>query len=376
MRFAAHCGRRSHGDAVPFDGRFGQSAIVEREGAINHGNVTTVVGTGVAGFSASGPAGAGTRIAEPFGVALGPDGWLYFCDLGNHCIRRVSPSGDRIETVAGTGRKGYAGDHGPAVEAQIDEPYEIRFDAAGNLVFVDMTAHVVRRIEAGTGTIATVAGTGEAGFGGDGGPALEARLRQPHSIEIAVDGAILVADIGNHRVRRIDAVTGLIDTFAGTGEQAATPDGASLAGTPLNGPRSLAFPISGTKDQLFLTLREGNAVLRVDLPARTIHRVAGSGRFGYAGDGGDALDADLSGQKGISVVEDAVYIADTESHTVRCIDRRRGEIATVLGDGSSHDGPDGDPLACGLARPHGVFATTDGRLFVGDTDNHRVRLLR
>ena len=334
----------------------------------------TIIGDGVAGVCPDGRFDAGARIAEPFGVAVGPDGWLYFCDLGNHRIRRVGAEGRTVETVVGSGRKGNAGDGGLAVEAAIEQPYELRFDASGNLVFVDMTAHVVRRVDA-DGRIETVAGNGEAGFSGDGGPATEAMLRQPHSIEIARDGTILVCDIGNHRIRCIDPETGFIDTFAGTGEQAPTPPGGSVADAPLNGPRSLAFDDAGDRSELFLTLREGNAVLCIDMQRGRIEHVAGSGQFGYAGDGGDARSASLAGPKGIAVCGNDIYIADTESHTVRRIDRATGCIDTVLGDGENHDGPDGDPLHCGLARPHGVYATPDGRIFVGDTDNHRVRVL-
>lgn len=338
--------------------------------------VETLVGCGAAGHAPDGGIAAGTRIAEPFGVALGPDGWLYFCDLGNHLIRRIDPAGREMVTVAGSGRRGNGGDGGAATEADIDQPYELRFDGDGHLVFVDMTAHVVRRVDAGSGVISTVAGTGEPGFSGDGGAATEATLRQPHSLEIAADGAVLIADIGNHRIRRIDPDSGRIDTFAGTGEQAAPASGRPLTETPLNGPRALAFDEAGDRRELYLTLREGNLVLRIDMQAGGVEHVAGSGRFGWSGDGGDARQADLAGPKGIAVRGDEVFIADTESHTVRRIDRGAGTIDTVLGDGERRDGPDGDPRGCGLDRPHGVWAAADGRVFVGDTDNHRVRVLR
>ena len=334
-------------------------------------SVTTVIGTGTRGRASDGAIDPDTAIAEPFGVVLDPEGRLCFCDLGNHRICRVDLRSRRLATIVGTGESGHSGDGGQALEANLREPYEIRFDRAGNLYFVDMPSHVVRRVTPG-GRIDTIAGTGEPGFSGDGGPASHARFRQPHSVEIAPDGAVFVADIGNHRIRRIDPATGLVETFAGTGEPAPATDGAHVARTPLQGPRTLAFDARG---DLYLTLREGNAVYRVDMGRRTLHHVAGTGRGGYRGDGGDAKAADLAGPKGISLTRAAVYIADTESHTVRRIDRETGVITTVIGDGTRHDGPDGDPLRCGLARPHGIFAAPDGRLFVGDSDNHRVRVL-
>ena len=163
-------------------------------------------------------------------------------------------------------------------------------------------------------------------------------------------------------------------TFGGTGEQAPTPSGTKLAGTPLNGPRTIAFDKHG---DMFLALREGNAVYRIDMKAGTIHHIAGTGQKGYSGDGGRADLARLSGPKGIAVgPKGGVYIADTESHTIRRIDRNTGIIRTVVGDGKVHDGPDGDPLQCGLSRPHGVFVDVDGVVYIGDSENHRVRVLK
>ena len=332
--------------------------------------IVTLLGNGAPGCAADGDRGP-AAIAEPFGVAVGPDGRLYWCDLGNHRICRVDLGTGQIARVAGTGQPGNGGDGGPALAATLLEPYEIRFDDAGDLVFVDMPNHVVRRVSAASGRIATIGGTGQAGFAGDGGPAVRAQLRQPHSIEIAADGAILVADIGNHRIRRIDPASGVMDTVAGTGEAGPTTDGAPALQTPLHGPRALAFDESGN---LLVTLREGNAVYRIDMTVGTVHHVAGTGRLGYAGDGGDARCADLAGPKGICATPSAIYIADTESHTIRRIDRATNRIDTVVGDGSRHDGADGDPRRCGLARPHGV-CTAVGRLFVGDSDNHRVRTM-
>ena len=358
-------------------GRAGAAhAVAHIVGSLPHlasmSHVTTVVGNGVAGRAPEGAIGAGAAIQEPFGVALGPDGALYFCDLGNHRICRVDLATRRLSVVAGTSVPGNSGDGGSALHAEMREPYEIGFDAAGNLYCVDMPNHVIRRIDATSGRIETVAGTGEAGYSGDGGAAKEATFRQPHSIAIAADGAIFVADIGNHCIRRIDAGTGAIETFAGTGEAGPTVDGAVVSCTTLNGPRALAFDERG---DMVLTLREGNAVQRIEMATGTIRHVAGTGKPGYSGDGGDAHAADLAGPKGISVNRAAIYIADTESHTIRRIDRRTGVISTVVGNGRRFDGEDGDPKLCGLARPHGVCATADGRLFIGDSDNHRIRAL-
>ena len=335
--------------------------------------VKTIAGTGTAGYAGDEGAGEAAKLSEPFGIATGPDGALYVCDLGNHRIRRIDPRDGTVSTVAGSGECGYAGDGGPALAAALNQPYEVRFDTAGHLVFVDMAAHVIRRIDRHTGRIATIAGTGEAGFSGDNGPADAATFDQPHAIEFDAQGDLYVCDIRNHRIRRIDRKTGIISTYAGTGEPAPTPDGAPRSGTPLHGPRAMAFDARGN---LFLALREGNVVLRLDGRTQTYVRIAGNGARGYTGDGGDALTAALSGPKGLALEgEQAVLIADTESHTVRRIDLTDGTIDTVLGRGDSADGPDGDPLQCGLARPHGIFVATSGAVYVGDSENHRVRML-
>ncbi|MCX7005797.1 MAG: hypothetical protein NTY53_00830 [Kiritimatiellaeota bacterium] len=164
---------------------------------------------------------------------------------------------------------------------------------------------------------------------------------------------------------------GIITTFAGTGEKAATPDGAQIAGTPLNGPRAIDFDARG---DLWLALREGNKVFRFDMKAGRIHHVAGTGKSGFTGNGGPAKLATLSGPKGIAVAPNGnVYLADTESHSVRMIDVKTGKLELVAGTGAKGDGPDGDPLACKMDRLHGIFVDADGAVFVGDTNTHRVR---
>ena len=326
-------------------------------------SVSTLIGTGEAGYSDE-------QVANPYGVVIGPDGGLYFCDLDNQRIRRLDLDTGETITIAGNGDRGYAGDGGPAVEASLNMPHEIQFDPAGDLYIVERDSHVVRKVDMTTGTISTVAGTGEPGFGGDGGAATAATLSRPHSIVFDPAGALLICDIGNHRIRRVDPVTGLITTFAGTGEREPTPDGARLTGTPLNGPRAMAFDPDGA---LYLALREGNAIYRIDMEARTIHHVAGTGEQGYTGDGGAATEATLAGPKGLAYAAGRLYIADTENHVIRAVDLERGTISTVLGSGERGDGPEPDPRHCKLDRPHGVFVDGEGRLLVGDSEAHRIR---
>ncbi len=335
--------------------------------------MTTCAGTGVKGFSGDGGPAANAQVNNPFGLARGPDGALYICDCDNQRIRKVAADGT-ISAVAGNGTRGYSGDGGLAKDAALNEPYEVRFDKMGNVFFVERLNAVVRRVDTKTGVISTVAGTGQPGFSGDGGPAVQAQLNEPHSIGFDRAGDLYICDIKNHRIRKVDMKTGLIATFAGTGEKKATPDGAPIAGTPLHGPRALDFDRDGN---LWLALREGNVVLKLDLAAGVIRHIAGTGKQGFTGNGGPAKDATLSGPKGLSVGPDGnVYLADTESHSIRVIDVQTGTLTLLAGTGARGDGPDGDPRKCKLARPHGVFVDRDGAVFIGDSEAHRVRVLR
>ncbi len=328
--------------------------------------VRTVLGTGTAGT------GDG-EVANPYGLAFGADGALYFCDLDNQRIRRLDRRSGRVSTVAGSGARGYAGDGGVATAAALNMPHEIVFDRAGHLYIVERDNHVVRRVDATTGVVTTAVGTGVAGFSGDGGPAAAAQLRQPHSVAIDPAGRLLlICDIGNHRIRQLDLETGVLSTWAGTGERAPTPDGAVLAGTPLNGPRTLVFDRRG---DVYLALREGNTIYRIDRRTRTLHHVAGTGQQGYSGDGGPARAATLAGPKGLAWHRDTLYIADTENHVIRAVDLRRGRIRTVLGTGRPGDGPEPNPRQCALDRPHGLLVDARGALYVTDSEAHRIRLV-
>jgi len=335
--------------------------------------ISTFAGTGLAGYSGDNGSAGKAQLNNPYGITRGPDGALYICDMENHRIRKVSRDGN-ITTIAGTGKRGYSGDGGPALQAELNEPYEVRFDKAGNLFFVEMRNHVVRRVDGRTKFISTVAGSGKEGFSGDGGPATKAELRQPHSIQFDDKANLYICDIGNHRIRKVDLLGGILSTFAGTGERLPTPEGAKLVAAPLHGPRAIDFDKDG---DMWLALREGNAIYRLDLKAGTIHHVAGTGQKEFAGNGGPAKPATLSGPKGISVAPDGkVYFADTESHSIRMIDVHKGTIELVAGTGERGDGPEGDPPKCRLARPHGIFVDADGTIFIGDSENHRVRVIR
>ncbi len=252
---------------------------------------------------------------------MGPIALLYICERGLHRIRRLDPQTSELSTYAGTGVEGFAGDGGLATAAKLAEPHELRFDHTGNLYWTDMKNHVIRRVERKTGLISTFAGIGgEAGFSGDGGPATQARLKQPHSLAFDDAGNLYIADIGNHRIRRVAPRTGLIETVAGTGEKRLPEDGAAAKSSPILGPRALF--VAG--DTLWIALREGNAVWKMDLEAGTLHHVGGTGEAGFAVADGPVKQAQFYNPKGIAVGPDGiVYVVDSSNHVLRKIDPAR-----------------------------------------------------
>jgi streptogramin lyase len=336
--------------------------------------ISTFAGTGVAGSTGDGGPATSAQINDPYGVVRGPDGAIWFCEHNGHRVRRIAPDGT-ITTVVGTGERGHTGDGGPATKATLDLPHEIRFDKEGHLFIADMGNNAVRRVDAKTGIITTIAGGPSLrGYSGDGGPASAAGLKSPHSIQF--DGAfnLYICDVGNHVIRIVDRATGRISTFAGTGKPGPTPDGSPIAGTPLNNPRSLDVDRDGN---LWLVTREGNQVLKFDVKAGVIRHIAGTGAPGFTGNGGPAKLATLSGPKGIALdAKGNAWLADTESHSVRMIDAASGNLELVVGTGAKGDGPDGDPLKSALNRVHGVFVDKDGSVFIGDSEAHRIRVLR
>jgi sugar lactone lactonase YvrE len=317
--------------------------------------------------------GTGTGAPSPR-ATVGPDGKLYICEVENHRVLRLDMDSGQVETVAGNGTKGYSGDGGKGTEAQLNEPYEIRFDSQGNLYFNEMMNHLIRKVDMKTGEISTVAGTGEEGFGGDDGPALKAKFSKPHSIVIdEADKFMYVADIGNHRIRRIDLQSGTIETIAGTGERTLPQDGQQARGNPMLGPRALFL----TGDILWIALREGHSVWKLELTSGRLTHIAGSGKKGFSGDRGPAKEATMNGPKGIALGPDGmIYVVDTENQTIRQIDLEKSLIYTVAGKGPAArggKGDDGPATEAEMDRPHGIGIGPDNALYIGDTNNHRVR---
>lgn len=345
----------------------------QTEPPIEFTTITTIAGNGESGEPRNGPA-LKTAISNPFGIHPLTSGGLVIVSYDRHVLFELDPAAESLEILAGTGASGLNTEDGlPATQVPMNGPHEIQVDSSGHVYVADTMNHRVGRIDAQTKRWTTMAGTGKPGFHGDDGPADQARFNQAYSI--ALDGHLLfVADLQNHRVRQVDLKTGTIQTICGTGEKKLPRDGESAITQPLAGPRSLAVD----PDHLWIVLREGNSVWRIDRQKGTIHHVAGTGKKGFTGDGGPARQATLSGPKGIAVEPGkAIFIADTENHAIRQVDLRSGIMSTVVGasgkKGFDRDGP--DPRNRQLARPHGVFLMPNGDLLIGDSENHRVRKL-
>jgi DNA-binding beta-propeller fold protein YncE len=334
--------------------------------------ITTAVGTGDKGFAGDGGPATAALLNGPFDIAFDGAGNLYFSDTFNHRIRRVDARTKVITTVAGNGEAGYSGDGGPAVGASLNEPYGIAIDRAGNVFVADRLNRRVRRVDAASGVITTLTGTGEAAYSGDGGPAAKAGLAEPNGLALdATQRRLYVADVADHRVRVVDLASGVIQTFAGSGKPEHSGDGGPASQAGIFGARAVKLGPDGT---LYILERQGSSLRAVDPNTGIITTVAGTTARGYSGDGGPALAAVFDAPKEMAIDRDgSVLIVDTENHAIRRFDPRAGTV-TALAGGHQGGGGDGSPAtAAGLDRPHGAVVGPDGAIYIGDTNNHRIR---
>ncbi len=277
------------------------------------GTITTIAGIGRAGFSGDGLAVL-AELNLPHDVAFAKDGGVLVDDTLNQRIRLISTDGS-IRTVVGTGVRGFAGDGGPATGAEIDSPRGIASAPDGSLLIADTSNQRIRRVSP-DGTITTVAGSGARGFAGDGGPATAAALSNPFAVAPVPDGGFLIADTANDRVRRVWA-DGTITTVAGNGERGFSGDGGPATGASLDQP----YDVAALPDGGFLIADTGNDRIRRVLPDGTITTVAGDGQAGFAGDGGPPAAAELDQPKAIAVLPDALgfLVADSANNRVRLV---------------------------------------------------------
>ena len=335
------------------------------------GAITTIAGSGEEGFSGDGGPAVQAALSYPAGVAVDGAGNVYVTGYESNRVRRIDTAGV-ISTFAGSGEEGFSGDGGPAVLAQLNIGHDgflfVATDGAANLYIADSGNNRIRKVDA-TGTITTIAGMGEEGFSGDGGPAVQAALSYPAGMAVDGSGNVYIADAGNHRVRRIDTA-GVISTFAGSGEEGFSGDGGPAVQAALSYPVSVAVDGSGN---LYVAGSESNRVRRIDT-AGVISTFAGSEEEGFTGDGGPAVQAHLYSPAGVAVDGSGnVYIADTDNTRIRKVDST-GTITTIAGTGQSGFSGDGGPaIQAALSYPAGVAADGAGNLYIADTGNYRIR---
>jgi DNA-binding beta-propeller fold protein YncE len=346
------------------------SSQVAPAGAVDPGltgRLELVAGGETAATNATAPE---PKIVSPFGVAFDTAGTLFFVELTGNRVRKIG-TGSVVATLAGTGRQGSGGDDGPAASAELNGPHSLAVAGNGDILVADTWNNRVRKIDARTGRITTLAGTGRKGFSGDDGPAAQADFGGIYCLALdESQQALYLADLDNRRVRRVDLKTGIVSTVAGNGNKGRPRDGDDARSAPLFDPRAVAIDGRGN---LYILERGGHALEIVDRSGK-IRTVAGTGQAGDSGDGGDALRARLNGPKHLCVdAHGHVLIADTENHRVRIYRPEDGTIQTVAGTGRKGTaGVNGSPREAELNQPHGVTVGPGGILYIADSSNNRI----
>lgn len=331
------------------------------------GIISTIAGSGIAGFGGDGGPATAAMTNHPIGIAIDGAGNIFIAEHDNNRVRKISTTGI-ISTVAGTGVAGFSGDGGPATSAKLYRPYWVCVDPVGNLYIADAFNNRIRKINT-SGIISTIAGTGTAGYGGDGGPATAARLSTPTCVKRDNAGNLYFTDNGNKRVRKITA-SGTISTIAGTGVIGYTGDGGLATGASLNYPSSVCIDASGN---VLIADSENNAIRKVNTSG-IISTIAGTGVWGFSGDGGPATLAKVNRPNDIIVDSVGnIYFADNLNNRVRKVDLS-GVIVTIAGTGFAGFSGDGGPAtAAQLNGVNGLFFDATGSLLITDVLNQRIR---
>jgi sugar lactone lactonase YvrE len=333
---------------------------------IEAGTIGTIAGTGEPGATGDGGAATHAALSEPKAVAIshsvGEENALFIADAENHLIRRVDPGTGRITTVVGCLGETHMGPCPPEPDLprESDDPLGESFGQAKFAQLLDLS-----------GTVRFVVGKAPVigRFTGDGGSALKATLNFPSAVAVDRDGNLYIADTMNHRVRRVDR-SGTITTIAGTGQARSGGDGGAAVAAGLNEPTALA--IHG--DYLYIADQSNNRVRRLSLVSGDIQTVAGTGEATYTGDGMPALEAALAGPSGLAIGSDGtLYIADTFNGRIRAVDPSTGTIRTVAGDGGTYRYQAANEFSASLARPYGIALDADENILITDSDNHLIR---
>lgn len=309
-------------------------------------------------------------LTQPFGIDFDPEGNAYVIELKGERLLGIDRNGT-FHVLGGTGKTGNEGDGGPALAARFNGMHSLAMGRDGLVYLADTWNNRIRRYHPARGTVDAFAGTGIKKYGGDGGPAKDALFSGVFCIALDPAGKeLFVTDLDNRRIRAIDLASGTVRLVAGNGQKGVPTDGAAAKDAPLVDPRACAVDRKGN---VYILERGGHA-LRVVHPDGTIHTVAGTGKGGLSGDGGDAKLATLNGPKHLCIdLDDNVIVADTANHVIRRYTPADGRIVRVAGTGKKGDsGRGGDPLAISFNEPHGVHVRPDGTFYIVDSMNHRI----
>jgi hypothetical protein len=310
------------------------------------------------------------KLVAPFGIEFDKSGTAFLVELEGGRVLKINPQGV-LTTIGGTERKGNRGDGGPAKDASFNGMHSLAIGPDGLVYLADTWNNRIRTYDPKSGQIAAFAGTGEKGFSGDGGPTAKARFGGIYSVAFDTAGKnVILADLDNRRVRKIEIASGIVTTVAGNGEKGVPADGAEATKSPLVDPRAACFD---SKGNVYILERSGHA-LRVVSPDGKIRTVVGTGKAGATGDGGDAIKATLNGPKHLCAdKEDNIIIADTENHLIRKYLPKECKIVRIAGSGKKGtNGVGGSPLAVELNQPHGVYLHSSDELYIVDSSNNRV----
>ena len=332
--------------------------------------IVTCAGGGSTGLGDGGPA-VNAELNQPYAINLDDSGNLYICDVLNERIRKVSNPANLgvgiITTIAGNGVPGYSGDHGLGINAELDGPSDVAIDHHGNVYIADANNNCIRKVTP-LDTISTIAGTGIAGYNGDGISAITAQLNLPYGVAVDSIGNIYIADGQNHRIRRVD-ISGIITTIAGTGIAGFSPDDSRADTAKLDVPCCIRMDKAGN-----LFFYDSARIRKIDT-AGIIITIAGNGVYGFTGDSGLATSAEIGG--GTIAIDSLgnLFFPDAEYNHVRKVDTA-GIITTVVGTGiPDFYGDNGNPLLAELNNPEGIAMSNTGDIYIGDVDNYRVRLV-
>lgn len=335
--------------------------------------ISTIAGTGTAGFNGDGILATAAQFNGVQGLTFDEAGNIYAADISNHRIRKITAATGIISTIAGTGIAGYNGDGILATAAQINNPSALAFDDNGDLYFTDRINHRIRKITMSTGIISTVAGTGTGGYNGDGIPATTAQINFPNEVSFDADGNLFIADWINHRVRKVNMVTGIISTIAGTGAPGYNGDGIAAASAQINGPCGIIFDHIGN---IYIAEYGGHRIRKITISNGFISTIAGTGTSGYNGDGINAVSAQLSACAYIKFdAAENMYIGDAGNQRIRKITKASGIMSTVAGTGTA--GYNGDGINATTAQlnfPFFIyFDKINCNMYIADYYNHRIR---